>query len=249
MQRHGANLWDCRRFGRAWSAVSSPSVGTNRGTRKIEACRIWSMSRSVALVLTLIVLLNLPGISARQAAVPASGDTSVSATRIRADVEFLADDLLEGREAGTRGHELAARYAATALKAAGYAPGADDGTYFQQVPFIESTPTATSMRLTIDGATTDVPLPDEGMVGASASQATAEVTAPVVFAGFGVTAPEFGLRRLRRPRRRRARSSRSCPTRRQAAERAARALRLVGSQTEKCRRPRRRCGRHGARAR
>ena len=28
----------------------------------------------------------------------------------------------------------------SALKAAGYAPGADDGTYFQQVPFIESTP-------------------------------------------------------------------------------------------------------------
>ncbi len=30
------------------------------------------------------------------------------------------------------------------------------------------------------------------MVGASATQPTAEVTAPVVFAGFGVTAPEFG---------------------------------------------------------
>ena len=143
-------------------------------------------------MLTLTVLLNLQGISARQAAVPAPDDASVSATRIRADVEFLADDLLEGREAATRGHELAARYVATALKAAGYAPGADDGTYFQQVPFIESTPTATSMRLTIGGATTDVPLPAEGMVGASASQPTAEVTAPVVFAGFGVTAPEFG---------------------------------------------------------
>ncbi len=96
------------------------------------------MSRSVAFVLTLIVLLNLPEISARQAAVPTSGDPAVSATRIRADIEFLADDLLEGREAGTRGHELAARYAAASLKAAGYAPGADDGTYFQEVPFIDN---------------------------------------------------------------------------------------------------------------
>jgi len=126
------------------------------------------------------------------AAVQTPRDTSVSATRIRADVEFLADDLLEGREAGTRGYDLAARYVASALKAAGYVPGADDGTYFQQVPFIESTPTATSMRLTVNGATTEVPLPDQGLVGPSASQPTVEVSAPLVFAGFGVTAPEFG---------------------------------------------------------
>ena len=129
--------------------------------------------------------------AALPAPVPAPGDPSVSATRIRADVEFLADDLLEGREAGTRGYDLAARYVASALKAAGYAPGADAGTYFQQVPFIESTPTATSMRLTLDGVTTDVPLPDEGIVGPSAWQPTVEISAPVVFAGFGVTAPEF----------------------------------------------------------
>ena len=62
----------------------------------------------------------------------------------------------------------------------------------QQVPFIESTPTASSMRLTINGVTTDVPLPDEGLVGSSAGRPAAEVTAPVGFAGFGVTAPDFG---------------------------------------------------------
>ena len=116
----------------------------------------------------------------------------MSARRIRADVEFLADDLLEGREAGTRGYDIAARYVATVLEAAGYAPGADDGTYFQQVPLIESTPTATSMRLTIGGATADVPVPEQGMVVPGAAQPSAEVTAPVVFVGFGVTAPEFG---------------------------------------------------------
>jgi len=151
------------------------------------------MSRATALVLSLTVLTSHPGATAiQQAAVPAPGDSAVSATRIRADVEFLADDLLEGREAGTRGYNLAARYVASALKAAGYAPGADDGSYFQQVPFIESKPTATSMRLTVNGATTEVPLPDQGIVGPSASQPTVEVSAPLVFAGFGVTAPEFG---------------------------------------------------------
>ena len=116
----------------------------------------------------------------------------MSATRIRADVEFLADDLLEGREAATRGYELAARYAATALKSAGYAPGADDGSYWQQVPLLESTPTTTSMRLTINGTTTDIPMPDEAILGPSAVRPSVDVTAQVVFAGFGVTAPEFG---------------------------------------------------------
>ncbi len=150
------------------------------------------MFRPAALVITFAVLLNLQDISAQRATVPAPESPEVSATRIRADVEFLADDLLEGREAATRGYDLAARYVATVLKAAGYAPGADDGTYFQQVPFIESTPTATSMSVTIGGTTTAVPLPDQGLVGASAIHPAAEVTAPVVFAGFGVTAPEFG---------------------------------------------------------
>lgn len=34
-------------------------------------------------------------------------DLAASAGRIEADVRFLADDLLEGREAGTRGYDLA----------------------------------------------------------------------------------------------------------------------------------------------
>ena len=100
------------------------------------ACRIEGMSRPAAFILSLTLLISLPGTpAAQQAAVPVSGTSSVSATRVRADVEFLADDLLEGREAATRGYELAARYAAAALKSAGYAPGADDGSYLQQVPF------------------------------------------------------------------------------------------------------------------
>ncbi len=136
-----------------------------------------------------ICLLAAP--SARPSAAPGTS-AGVSGTRIRADVEFLADDLLEGREAGTRGYDLAARYAASALKGAGYAPGADDGTYFQQVPFIVSTPVAATLTVTAGGTASAIPLPGEGLVSASASATIVQVDAPVVFAGFGVTAPEFG---------------------------------------------------------
>jgi len=115
----------------------------------------------------------------------------VSAARVRADVEFLGDDLLEGREAGTRGHEVAARYAVAALESAGWAPAADDGTYLQQVPLLESAATGGTMRLVIGRAASDIPLPAEGLVVPSAARERVDVTAPVVFAGFGVTAPEF----------------------------------------------------------
>jgi Zn-dependent M28 family amino/carboxypeptidase len=149
------------------------------------------MPRSLTLVLAL-VLTCLPGASAtRVAAVPASGD-AISATRVRADVEFLADDLLEGREAGTRGYDLAARYVATALKAAGYAPAGDNGTYLQRVPFVEATQTAASIRLTVKGGHVNLAVPGEALGSVSILSPEPTVTAPVVYAGYGVTAPDFG---------------------------------------------------------
>jgi Zn-dependent M28 family amino/carboxypeptidase len=87
---------------------------------------------------------------------------------------------------------LAARYAATTLEGAGWSPAADDGTWFQQVPLVESTSTSSSMTLSAGGTNAVVPLPDEGLVSPSVSRERVEVTAPVVFAGFGVTAPEHG---------------------------------------------------------
>jgi Zn-dependent M28 family amino/carboxypeptidase len=148
------------------------------------------MSRPLALAVAL-VLTGLPGASAtRLAAISANAD-GISAARIRADVEFLADDLLEGRQAGTRGYDLAARYVAAQLKAAGYAPAGDAGTYFQQVPFVEATQTAASIRLRVNGTSSELAVPGEALGSVSILAPEPIVTAPVVFAGYGVTAPDF----------------------------------------------------------
>jgi hypothetical protein len=157
------------------------------------------MHRVVAVVAAIILpagscITLLAGSSSATAhphAAPAPPSLEVSGARIRAHIKFLADDLLEGREAATRGYELAARYAAAALEAAGCAPGADDGSYFQPVPLVQSTTTTASIRLTANGTTTDLPVPEQGLVIASATQPATDVSAPVVFAGFGVTAPAF----------------------------------------------------------
>lgn len=56
---------------------------------------------------------------------------SISADDFRAHIGFLADDLLEGRETGTRGQRLAAAYIRTHFRRLGLAPGNPNGSYFQ----------------------------------------------------------------------------------------------------------------------
>src|SRR5690348_12424609 len=57
---------------------------------------------------------------------------------IAAHQKFLSHDLLEGRAPSTRGGQLAAEYLATQLALLGYAPGGEQGTYFQNVAVVES---------------------------------------------------------------------------------------------------------------
>lgn len=54
----------------------------------------------------------------------------ISAARIKADVEYLASDRLEGRGPGTRGEFLATEYLANEFKKAGLKPVGERGTYF-----------------------------------------------------------------------------------------------------------------------
>ena len=57
------------------------------------------------------------------------GLQSISRTSAEAIVGFLADDELQGREAGMHGSRLAARYLASCLKEAGIAPLEKDNYY------------------------------------------------------------------------------------------------------------------------
>ena len=58
-----------------------------------------------------------------------------SIRRVRADVEFLASDGLEGRDTGSKGYGIAADYVASQFRAIGLEPGGETGGWFQQVPF------------------------------------------------------------------------------------------------------------------
>lgn len=55
--------------------------------------------------------------------------TRAAQARIEADVRRLADDVMEGREAGTRGHARAAAYVAARFRQLGLIPAGDKGGY------------------------------------------------------------------------------------------------------------------------
>src|SRR5262249_13696895 len=84
------------------------------------------------LLLPFAVLFVVAGLTAQQADSPAE----ISADRIKAAVEYLASDRLEGRGPGTRGEELTTEYLAAEFKKAGLKPIGERGGYFQGVPLV-----------------------------------------------------------------------------------------------------------------
>src|SRR5216683_2672103 len=139
-----------------------------------------------------------------QATPPAlkAAETSIDGEKIRAHVRFLADDLLEGRGPGLRGGELAAKYIATQFALYGLKPGGDNGTYLQQVNFVgmKAIPEKTTMSLLpkhaagigIELHSIDLTYGNDYTVSNRTLTPSVDVDAPIVFVGYGVTAPEFG---------------------------------------------------------
>ncbi|HEX6598362.1 MAG TPA: M28 family peptidase [Gemmatimonadaceae bacterium] len=82
---------------------------------------------------------------------PATG-APISAQDLMTRLYIYADDSLQGREAGTVGHMKATAYIADQVRRLGLVPAGDNGTYFQNVPFI-SRRFDPSTTLTVDGST------------------------------------------------------------------------------------------------
>ena len=145
-----------------------------------------------------LVLLGTGVVRAQSGSIPdgvKAAEATIDAERIRAHVKFLADDLLEGRGPGLRGSELAAKYIATQFALDGLKPGGDRGTYFQQVKFVGMKAIPAKTRMELDPAKGGGPLAltygDDYTVSNRQLTATEEIDAPIVFVGYGATAPEF----------------------------------------------------------
>src|SRR5947207_7732819 len=93
---------------------------------------------------------------------------------LKAHMTFLADDMLEGRGTGTRGHELAARYVAAQFEAIGLE------TRLQQVPMRRAELIATESRVELirDDGTRKILTAGRDVIMAGDFRGTTDVEAP-----------------------------------------------------------------------
>lgn len=116
-------------------------------------------------------------------------DTLFSAEGVHAHMAFLASDALEGREAGTRGYDVAAEYVASRFLAYGLKPAGVDGSYMQPVTLREFRLDADSAEMTLSregGGEETLEMRVDYLAGGSAQDTETALTAPVVFAGYGI---------------------------------------------------------------
>ena len=117
----------------------------------------------------------------------------ISPDRIRAHVQFLADDLLEGRGTGTRGGDIAAHYIATQFALYGLKPAGDEGGYLQRVDFtgVQTQDGTMAALVPAHGSPEDLTRGADYVVGNQTQTDSGDIDAPIVFAGYGIDAPEY----------------------------------------------------------
>ncbi|MBI4544699.1 MAG: M28 family peptidase [Gemmatimonadetes bacterium] len=117
--------------------------------------------------------------------------SSITADELRAHVQFLSHDLLEGRAPATRGGELAALYIATQFARAGLEPV--KGSYFQEVPVVGITADKGNLSLEFEARGRSMPAryPADAVIWTAAEEPAADVAGELVFVGYGARAPEY----------------------------------------------------------
>src|SRR5206468_3189262 len=101
---------------------------------------------------------------------------------LEAHMRFLADDLLEGRETGTRGFDIAAEYVSAQFSAMGLAVS------MQPIAFRSSIIREQSMR--VNG--TELVARKDFVISPAYDTAVIDASGPVALAGYGIVAPDAG---------------------------------------------------------
>jgi hypothetical protein len=155
------------------------------------------MRRLLALSALLAVLFIPWRLVFGQAVAPIPADARAAMEELqkepfRAHMAFLADDLLEGRGTGKRGHEVSARYVASEFEALGLKPAGQDGTYYQRVPLRQITvePDKCAVTITENGSASQLKWGDDFIMRGSEVSPDLSIEAPVVFVGYGVRTPD-----------------------------------------------------------
>ena len=105
-------------------------------------------------------------------------------------VEYLCRPELEGRLTGSPGEKLATEYVAAYFESLGLVPAGDDGGWFQEFEFTSGVALGTNNSLRSSRNTNGTYEVDKAWRPVSFSATGEFPAAPVVFAGYGITAPK-----------------------------------------------------------
>jgi len=148
------------------------------------------VKRVVALILTLFAV-------SASLATEGSYKPTIDPKRLSADVKTLSSDEFEGRGPATPGEDKTVAYVSKQMQAAGLEPGGESKNgkrlWTQSVPLVRAQFSGEpKFALTIAGENRNLAQGDEIVVRAAldGSSKVALDGAPIVFCGYGVTAPE-----------------------------------------------------------
>ncbi|HEX8064734.1 MAG TPA: M28 family peptidase [Allosphingosinicella sp.] len=121
-----------------------------------------------------------------------SADAKIDPVRMSNMIRTLASDEFEGRAPGTRGEAKTVAYIAEQFRLAGLEPAGENGGWMQRVPLVRTQlDKAGSVSVAAKGGPMPLRVPDDVYLSTVRETNRARIDgAPMVFVGYGVTAPE-----------------------------------------------------------
>jgi hypothetical protein len=144
---------------------------------------------SVSRTSSLLPLIILVGCSAAVAAEPSA---SIDAERISQTVKVLASDEFEGRAPGTPGEAKTIEWLSNRFRELGLEPGGERGSWTQTVPLVRTQiASPATLSVAIQGKQRALTQTNDIYISTVRKVDRVSINAaPVVFVGYGVTAPE-----------------------------------------------------------
>lgn len=145
---------------------------------------------TVALATVSLPILAQTGVPSAELA----GFRNLTQTELRSDLTYISSDALGGRMSLQPGDEQATAWIAAQFRTAGLQPIVPDATgkpgFLQPITLVEYRPDRAASSVTLERAGKSTTWHAPQAFGTF--KRTVDLTAPVVFAGFGITAPELG---------------------------------------------------------
>lgn len=142
-----------------------------------------------------LVSIAIAGLAACEAERLPSADRHVSPQDLKRHVDILASDDMDGRAPGTAGFDAAAVYVAEQFQDAGLEPAGASASYFQPIVFKHVTVQAQTAQLILRGEGEPLLLQflASYIFHPNPAVPVLDITAPLIFAGYGLTAPSQGI--------------------------------------------------------